>query len=261
MALVARLKGYRARGGEKALPDWAAFGFSNWIVLLSIGVLKTFVIEPMQIPSSSMRPGLVVGDFIVVNKFAYGIRVPFINEVIVPTGAPARGDVVVFRYPLNTKINYIKRLIGLPGDTVEYRNKQLSVNGIRYESQPIGVYKYDERENSVNRMQEKTPSKTYQTLNDPDQQAYNLMQLAQISMQPEFASSGERDLQSANCQIDETGFVCKVPAGHYLMLGDNRDNSSDGRYWGFVPENHLAGRAFMIWMNFKDMSRVGTMIH
>ncbi len=251
MALIAKLMGYKAKGNEKALPDWAAFGFSNALVLAAIGIGKTFVIEPMQIPSSSMRPGLIVGDFILINKSAYGIRVPFLNVPVIPVGKPERGDVVVFRFPEDTKINYIKRVIGVPGDKVEYRNKQLTINGVRVDSVPVGNYEYkDAGQDSVQavRMAEKLNQHKYETLNVPGTPSLIPMSVHDFPM------------RGQQCQHDETGFSCTVPQGQYMMLGDNRDNSNDGRYWGFVPDDHLAGRAFMVWMNFGQFSRIGTRI-
>ncbi|HEY9102982.1 signal peptidase I [Chitinimonas sp.] len=256
LALIARLRGYKAKGNERPLPSWAAFGFSNALVLALIGLGKTFVIEPMQIPSSSMRPGLVVGDFILINKSAYGVRIPFLNQPIIPTGKPERGDVVVFRYPLDTKTNYIKRVIGLPGDKVEYRNKQLTVNGQHIDSIPVGDYRYFEaqgNEIAAVVMKETFGDKTHQTLNEMGKPTLNPAGVIPF-----------RYLE--NCQYDETGFACAVPQGQYLMLGDNRDNSNDGRYWGFVPDDHLTGRAFMIWMSWPgwghwpEFGRIGTHI-
>jgi len=264
MAGVAKFKGYKPKDNSRPLPDWAAFGFANWMVLAIIGLGKTFVVEPMQIPSSSMRPGLVVGDFIVINKFAYGIRIPFINEVVIPTGKPQRGDVVVFRFPVDPRLNYIKRLIGLPGDTVEYRNKRLTVNGQTYDSVPVGENTYSDKADEkilAVRMRESMPAsgpngvgKQYETLNVPGN--------------PTLYRQSVMDFQHRDaCQYDDTpggensGFICKIPQGQYLMLGDNRDNSNDGRYWGFVPEGNLAGRAFLIWMNRNDFGRIGTAIN
>ncbi|WP_374354659.1 signal peptidase I [Chitinimonas sp.] len=251
LAGIAKLRGYKAKGNERALPMWAAFGFSNALVLGAIGVGKTFVVEPMQIPSSSMRPGLVVGDFILISKFAYGIRVPFINEPVIPVGKPARGDVVVFRFPVDPKTNFIKRVIGLPGDKIEYRNKILSINGQRIDSQPVGEYRYADKVGepiqSI-RMQENLGVKRYETLNVPGAPTLNPMGVTDFP---------NRDA----CQHDETGFTCTVPAAQYLMLGDNRDNSNDGRYWGFVPERLLAGKAFFIWMNLGEPGRIGKSIN
>lgn len=252
LALFAKLRGYKAKGNERPLPDWAAFGFSNALVLAAIGVGKTFVVEPMQIPSSSMRPGLVVGDFILINKFAYGVRIPFINETVVPLGKPQRGDVVVFRYPMDTRLNYIKRVIGVPGDKVEYRNKLLTINGVKIDSVPVAEYRYADGGGEgiqAVRMRETLDGKVHDTLNVPGA--------------PTLLPPGVMDFpgRSESCQHDETGFSCTVPPGKYMMLGDNRDNSNDGRYWGFVPENHLAGKAFLIWMNLGELGRIGTKIN
>ncbi|QDQ25538.1 signal peptidase I [Chitinimonas arctica] len=250
LALIARLRGYKAKGNERNLPDWAAFGFSNALVLALIGLGKTFVVEPMQIPSSSMRPGLVVGDFILINKSAYGVRIPFLNIPIIPMGKPERGDVVVFHYPQDTKINFIKRVIGLPGDKVEYHNKLLTINGVKVDSIPVGDYPYsDTGVETVQaiRMRETLGNKPHDTLNVPGTPTLQPASVVDFPMRE-------------NCQHDETGFTCTVPPNRYLMLGDNRDNSNDGRYWGFVPDDHLAGRAFLIWMNFGDFSRIGTRI-
>jgi signal peptidase I len=251
LAGIAKLRGYKAKGNERALPMWAAFGFSNALVLGAIGVGKTFVVEPMQIPSSSMRPGLVVGDFILISKFAYGVRVPFLNEQVIPVGKPQRGDVVVFRFPMDPKTNFIKRVIGLPGDKIEYRNKVLIVNGQRIDSQPVGEYRYADKAGETIqavRMQEGLEAKRYETLNVPGAPTLNPLGVVDFP---------DRDA----CQHDETGFVCSVPQGEYLMLGDNRDNSNDGRYWGFVPDRLLAGKAFFIWMNLHEPSRIGSAIH
>jgi len=250
LAGIAKLRGYKAKDGTKPMPLWAAFGFSNALVLALIGVGKTFVVEPMQIPSSSMRPGLIVGDFILINKFAYGVRIPFLNEAVVPVGKPQRGDVVVFRFPEDTKTNFIKRVIGLPGDKIEYRNKQLTINDNKIDSVPVGEYKYvDDGGGSISAvvMEETFSGKLHRTLNETGKPTLNPLAVHDFP-------------HREGCQHDESGFVCTVPQGEYLMLGDNRDNSNDGRYWGFVQDNQLAGKAFMIWMNLHEPSRIGTMI-
>lgn len=250
LAGIAAMKGYRAKASPRPLPDWAAFGLSNWLVLGLIGLGKTFLIEPMQIPSSSMRPGLIVGDFIVINKLAYGVRIPFLNEAIIPVGQPQRGDVAVFRFPPDPRLNYIKRIIGTPGDTVEYRNKRLTVNGVPYASEPLTEYVYTDVPNQpyrAIRMRESMGTRQYETLDNPKA--------------PTYDPAAVRPFPYAEaCRYDDMGFVCTIPAGHYLALGDNRDNSNDGRYWGFVPDNHLAGRAFAIWMNFGGFDRIGNAI-
>ncbi|AUH51534.1 signal peptidase I [Chromobacterium sp. ATCC 53434] len=221
-------------------------------VIFVVFLLRSFLVEPFQIPSSSMRPGLVVGDFILVNKFAYGIRVPVLNNVLIPVGQVQHGDVVVFNYPPNPKINYIKRVIGLPGDMVEYRNKRLTINGKPLPDAADGNYDYLEKELglqqiSANRFRESQGGKDYKVLNNPGT--------------PVVALSQVQDFQYRdNCRYDDDGFACKVPQGHYFMMGDNRDNSSDGRYWGFVKDDLMVGKAFMIWMNFGDLSRIGTKV-
>jgi len=220
-------------------------------VILVVFLLRSFLVEPFQIPSSSMRPGLVVGDFILVNKFTYGVRVPVLNNVFIPVGKVERGDVVVFNYPVNPKVNYIKRVIGLAGDVVEYRNKRLSINGKAVPDTQDGTYDYLEQGMATihnDQFKETMDGKSYRVLNIPDTP---VVALGQVS---DFPSRDQ-------CQYDDSGFVCKVPAGHYFMLGDNRDNSLDGRYWGFVDDKLMVGKAFLVWMNFSAPSRIGTLIH
>nr|WP_043149158.1 signal peptidase I [Chromobacterium piscinae] len=219
-------------------------------VILVVFVLRSFLVEPFQIPSSSMRPGLVVGDFILVNKFTYGVRVPVLNNVLVPVNKVNHGDVVVFNYPPNPKVNYIKRVIGLPGDTVEYRNKRLTVNGKQVTDVADGTYDYIEQglaQITAQRFRENQGGKSYHVLNNVEAPVVALSQVQDFPY---------RD----NCRYDDDGFVCKVPQGNYFMMGDNRDNSSDGRYWGFVDDKLMVGKAFMIWMNFTQLSRIGTRI-
>ncbi|WP_374353009.1 signal peptidase I [Chitinimonas sp.] len=256
MAGLARLLGYRRSGNQRPLPGWAAFGFANALVLASIGTAKAFVIEPMQIPSSSMRPGLLVGDFILVNKAAYGVRLPFLHKTLIPTGKPARGDVAVFRLPYDPSTNLIKRVVGLPGDRVVYRDKQLSINGVVQASTDQGHYDYRRESGADASMQlreERLDGKPHLILNDPAMPSLNPMLVR------DFAG---RDA----CRHEMDGFECTVPAGQYLVLGDNRDDSNDGRYWGFLPEENLAGRAAMVWMNWAglghwpDWRRIGKQI-
>jgi signal peptidase I len=219
-------------------------------VILVVFLLRSFLVEPFTIPSSSMRPGLVVGDFILVNKFTYGIRIPVLNTVLIPMNKVQRGDVVVFNFPPNPRVNYIKRVIGLPGDTVEFRNKRLTINGQAIVDQNDGSYDYLEQRVAMihnDRFKETIGSKTYDVLNIPD--APTLM-LSQVTDFP------GRD----QCRYDDSGFVCKVPLGHYFMMGDNRDNSLDGRYWGFVDDRLLVGKAFFVWMNFSQLGRVGNTV-
>lgn len=236
--------------GEKPVADWVEYGRGFFPVILVVFVLRSFIVEPFQIPSSSMRPGLIVGDFILVNKFSYGVRLPIANTVIVPVGEPQRGDVVVFDYPVNPKIQYIKRVIGLPGDVIEYRGKKLFVNGKAVDTKQIEDHQYVENGVLlVNNEQfvEKLDAKQYKALNMADVPALNLREVG------DFPSR-------ENCSYDEAGFKCTVPAGNYFVMGDNRDHSADSRYWGFVPNENILGKAFLIWMNFKHFDRIGTTI-
>lgn len=236
--------------GEKQIADWIEYGRGFFPVILAVFVLRSFIVEPFQIPSSSMRPGLVVGDFILVNKFAYGVRLPLINKVIVPVGEPQRGDVMVFDYPNNPRIQYIKRVIGLPGDVVEYRSKKLTINGNPVETLPLADHQYVENGvYLVNNQQflERQGTKQYKTLTMAEVPALNLREVGDFPLRE-------------NCSYDDSGFKCTVPAGQYFMMGDNRDHSADSRYWGFVPNENIVGKAFFIWMNFKYFDRIGTTI-
>lgn len=222
-------------------------------IILAVFILRTFIVEPFQIPSSSMRPGLVVGDFILVKKYSYGIRVPVLNSVLVPTGQVERGDVVVFNYPENPSVNYIKRAVGVGGDMVEYRDKTLFVNGEEVPAQADGSYHYQEQtpfglqETQANRYRETLDGHAYQTLRINGTPAFT----------PNYVRSqfAHRD----NCEYSRDGswFRCKVPEGSYFVLGDNRDASEDSRYWGFVEDKLIVGKAFFIWLNFGDWSRIG----
>ncbi|WP_434779770.1 signal peptidase I [Neisseria sp. Ec49-e6-T10] len=223
-------------------------------IILIVFVLRSFVVEPFQIPSSSMRPGLIVGDFILVNKFSYGIRVPILNKVMIPTGSIQRGDVVVFNYPEQPSLNYIKRIVALPGDIIEYRDKVLKINGQTVVDQPIGQASYTEQtlngtvsiENKV--FKENLDKKEYDIFQIQDAPT---LSLGQVRSNFPF-----RD----NCQYALSGFICKVPEGNYFAMGDNRDNSLDSRYWGFVDDQLIVGKAFLVWMNFSDFARIGTTI-
>jgi signal peptidase I len=249
------LAGKRAPGSPE--PIWVEYSKSFFPVLLVVFVLRSFLAEPFKIPSSSMRPTLEVGDFILVNKFIYGIRLPIIEQKIIPIHDPKRGDVVVFRYPLNPSQDFIKRVVGLPGDVVEYRDKKLTVNGKPWPQQADSSYSYLEglRFETLERRIEETDA-------DPAR-AHTIGINAQA--QPVYPSNVRSFPGRENCDYNERGFQCRVPAGHYFMMGDNRDNSDDSRYWGFVPDDHLRGRAFFIWFNWDDIAslafkRIGSAI-
>lgn len=237
-------------------------------IILVIFVLRSFVAEPFQIPSSSMRPGLVKGDFILVNKFAYGIRVPVANNVLIPVGKIQRGDVVVFNYPLQPDMNYIKRIVALPGDVVEYRDKILTVNGQVSENKEIGTYRYaDDNDSSLVHdtalFQTALEAKQFDILKEDGQNSVSIPGVNKYisEIMPQSGYSLEQSgLENCDYAEDGSGFVCKVPEGRYFAMGDNRDNSADSRYWGFVDDKLIVGKAFFVWMNFGDFSRIGTKI-
>jgi signal peptidase I len=256
-----RSKAARAAGKDPALipePGTVDYARSFFPVALVVLVLRSFIFEPFRIPSDSMMPTLLDGDFIIVNKYTYGLRLPVINRKIIPVGLPQRGDVVVFRYPRDPSVNYIKRLVGLPGDHVQVRSDRITING-----QPV-------------------PFKIIAPYNDG---CYIGMQLAEEQLGlhvhqsmlcpvPLFPSS----VTPSGCDRSESrGYYCggeggatadaltagdgptfetTVPPGSYFMMGDNRDNSEDGRVWGFVPEDNLVGKATRIWFNW-DLKRTG----
>ncbi len=254
-----RVAAARAAGKDPAAipePGTVDYARSFFPVALVVLVLRAFIFEPFRIPSDSMMPTLLDGDFIIVNKYAYGLRLPVLNRKVVSIGEPQRGDVVVFRYPLDPSVNYIKRLVGVPGDHVEIRSDRLTING------------------------KTVPFKVLRPYNDG---CYINMQLAEEHL-------GEHTHQALLCPVpldvtpgppagcnrsESRGYYCNaegqpestlftpppplvenVPAGMYLMMGDNRDNSEDGRVWGFVPEHNLVGKATRIWFNW-DLKRSG----
>ncbi len=197
-------------------------------ILLLVLVFRSFLFEPFKIPSSSMVPTLLIGDFIVVNKFAYGLRLPVLNNRFLDVGEPERGDVIVFRYPVDGRTNYIKRVVGLPGDSVTYRGKVLYVNGEPMIQEDGGLWAGE----GVNRNRPGTRMLRRTEVLDDTEHSILIN-----------ATSPQRRSQS-----------WIVPDGHYFVMGDNRDMSQDSRSWGFVPEENLVGRASRIWMHW-DCSR------
>jgi signal peptidase I len=223
-------------------PILVEYAKSFFPVILIVFMVRSFIVEPFKIPSGSMMPTLLAGDYILVNKFTYGLRVPILNNVFFEVGKPARGDVIVFHYPPNTSIDYIKRVIGMPGDRVSYQDKQLTINGQKIELAEAGNYEY-----------------VMSGLNIISAKQYR-EQLSSVShdiLIHDFVAQYDADAIGAKFANNEE---IVVPAGHYLAMGDNRDNSSDSRVWGFVPENNLVGKAFFIWMNFDKGSRIGNTI-
>jgi signal peptidase I len=213
-------------------------------VILIVFLLRSFLVEPFKIPSSSMVPTLLVGDFILVNKFTYGIRLPVANKKLIEIGRPQRGDVMVFRFPEDPSLDYIKRVVGLPGDRLEYRNKRLSINGTPVPMKQVDDYLSRERMQFSRRYVETVNSTGHEILLDDD---------APASVMPARAYP-----HAANCNYNSSGVACTVPPGHYFVMGDNRDNSSDSRVWGFVPDENIVGRAFFIWLNLNELGRFGS---
>ena len=204
-------------------------------VIFAVLILRSFVAEPFRIPSGSMMPTLLVGDFILVNKFAYGLRLPSINKKVIDLGAPERGDVIVFRYPKDPTVDYIKRTIGLPGDTISYRNKVLAINGKPMPQVEAGRYV-----GVGSGIGQTGWIKSIETIADIEHA------ILRNPMAPNLPTG---------CRVLRSGSIT-VPEGHYFVMGDNRDNSNDSRCWGFVPEENLVGKAFAIWMNW-DSARAG----
>ncbi len=232
------------RTSEAKQPWWVEYSISFFPVILVVFTLRSFLVEPFKIPSGSMIPTLLIGDFILVNKFAYGIRLPVANVKIIDVGSPKRGDVMVFRYPADPSLDYIKRVVGEPGDRIEYRNKELRVNGVLAPRRQLGDYESRERLQYFPRYLESFDGAGHEIILEKDVPGF-------VTRSMDFGHSG-------NCDYNSGGLVCTVPAGHYFMMGDNRDNSSDSRVWGFVPDTNIVGKAFFIWLNLNELGRFGT---
>ena len=218
-------------------PSLVEMSRSFFPIILIVLVIRSFIVEPFRIPSNSMMPTLLTGDFILVNKFAYGVRLPVLNTKFLDTRSPQRGDVAVFRYPVDPKIDFIKRIVALPGDRISYHNKLLYINGKlapqEYIESYIGVGSGSAM-TGARKMKENIEGVEHDILINPQRNVFG----------------GDFDVV--------------VPQGHYFAMGDNRDHSSDSRYWKFLPEENLVGEAFLIWMNWDskqdglvDWGRIG----
>jgi signal peptidase I len=243
---IAKVDGDIAEGKAKLLmqPWWLDWTAGLFPVILIVFLLRSFLFEPFKIPSGSMIPTLLVGDLILVNKFHYGIRLPVINKKIIANHDPERGDVMVFRYPVDPRVDYIKRVIGLPGDEISYINQTLSVNGQPVETKSLGEFYNEDRLRYAPLYSEKLGAVEHKILVDPRRPAY-------------YGPDPKTFPMHENCRYTAEGVTCKVPAGHYFMMGDNRDDSQDSRYWGFVPDENIVGKAFFVWMNLGNIGRIG----
>ncbi len=197
-------------------------------VVLIVFALRSFVIEPFRIPSGSMLPSLYIGDFILVNKFSYGIRLPVINHKIIPVGGPERGDVMVFRYPKDPSLNFVKRVVGLPGDIIAYRDKKLFINGEQAPRIADGEFYFSH----IKQLGE-SADRYIETFDDSP-----------------HAIIIDRNLNARDMEVT-------IPKGNYFVMGDNRDHSNDSRYWRFVPEENVVGKAFFIWFSWKGLAEGG----
>lgn len=258
------LKQKKTKGLEKSSAPvrWA---YDFFPILAVVLVVRSFIVEPFNIPSSSMVPTLYTGDFIAVNKYAYGIRLPLANTKVLDLGSPQHGDVVVFRYPENPKIYYIKRVVGVGGDTVSFNNGQLSVNGkaiatapANFTPDPVMISQMyppgmtetgtaidaeqakligNREEQSARYMQEQpSPEHTHLVRYLGDEDWYQSAQFLQKADPNLMTSQGKQ-------------WQVNVPEGHYFVMGDNRDRSADSRFWGFVPDKNVAGKAVYVWMH------------
>jgi len=237
----------RARESLLMQPWWLDWTAGLFPVILVVFLLRSFLFEPFKIPSGSMIPTLLVGDLILVNKYHYGVRLPVINKKIIANHDPQRGDVVVFRYPKDTSTDYIKRVVGVPGDEISFHNQRLYVNGVAAPLEqvpPPGFYDEDQRQ-YFPEFKEKFGDAEHRILLNPNSQPY-------------YGPEDKIEFPfRENCRYSAEGVTCKVPAENYFMMGDNRDNSQDSRFWGFVPDENIVGKAFFVWMNFGNLKRIG----
>ena len=233
----------QARASVLAQPWWLDWTAGLFPVILAVFLLRSFLFEPFKIPSGSMIPTLLIGDLILVNKFHYGLRLPVLNVKVTEGSKPERGDVMVFRYPPKPSLDYIKRVVGVPGDELAYLNKRLTINGQPVSTTAVPDFFDEDVMRYHKQFEESFGERRHRVLNDDDR--------------PAFVPGADEFAFKENCRYSVEGVVCKVPPGHYFMMGDNRDNSMDSRYWGFVPDKNIVGRAFFVWMNFSSLKRIG----
>ena len=226
-------------------PTWIEYSGSFFPVIALVFFLRSFLFEPFKIPTSSMVPTLLVGDLILVNKYTYGVRLPILNKKIIDVNDPQRGDVMVFKYPKDMSQDFIKRVIGIPGDKIVYENKRLTVNGHVVTYTQMDDYLDDDGGLNYHKQYlENLPEKKHRILNRESMPSVNL--------------AGVDDFPHRDaCEYSQDKFTCIVPEGNYFMMGDNRDNSQDSRYWGFVPNKNIVGKAIIVWMNLGNPKRIG----
>ena len=232
-----------ARQQVLAQPWWLDWTAGLFPVILVVFLLRSFLFEPFKIPSGSMIPTLRVGDLILVNKFTYGLRLPVFNTRLTEGNKPQRGDVIVFRYPPQPSVDYIKRIVGQPGDEVAYLNKRLTINGQAVPTKALPDFFEEDAMRYFKQFEEKVGERAHGILNNNDV--------------PAFIQGASNFQFRDKCRYSVEGVTCTVPDGHYFVMGDNRDNSLDSRFWGFVPEGNVVGRAFFVWMNFGNLKRIG----
>lgn len=227
-------------------PKWVEYTGAYFPVIAAVFFIRSFLWEPFRIPSSSMVPTLKIGDFILVSKYSYGLRYPVGNGKFISFGSPKRGDVVVFKFPKDPSIDYIKRVIGVGGDVVEYRGKRLIVNGIESKYQPEGRVLDDETMSYFHQYQERQGGTD------------RVHQIWVHEKAPPWVPHPDDFPNRDHCIYTADGFTCKVPQGQYFMMGDNRDNSLDSRFWGFVKEDSIVGKAFFVWLNPSHITHFGS---
>lgn len=239
MYFAPRRQSARSGSSSTKMPILFEYARSFFPILLIVFLLRSFLFEPFRIPSGSLEPTLLTGDFILVNKYDYGIRLPVWHKEVMPMHTPARGDIMIFRWPPNQAFNFIKRVIGLPGDHVSYINKSLIING---EVMPQKMLRQTSVENETG------------TTWMADEKEENLLGIRhKIYIDPNKPSHDFQDII--------------VPPGMYFVMGDNRDDSADSRYWGFVPNKNIVGKAVLIWMSWNGhhtavrWNRIGSTIH
>lgn len=233
-----------ARERILAQPWWLDWTAGLFPVIAVVFLLRSFVFEPFKIPSGSMIPTLLIGDLILVNKFTYGLKLPVANTRLTAGNPVQRGDVVVFRYPPKPSVDYIKRIVGVPGDEVSYLNKRLTINGQPVATTAVSDFFDESVMEYFKQFDEQLGVKNHRIIVD--------------ARRPAFIAGADEFKYRENCRYSVEGVTCKVPEGHYFAMGDNRDNSLDSRYWGFVPDANIVGKAFFVWMNFGDLKRIGS---